>query len=77
MTSSEQQEFLSDNAQLFEDNPNLLAAVRTGNMSVLRQAMENSSFSQMVQSQIADIEKQLAIERSRKGTDAYNEAYVE
>ena len=77
MTSSEQEEFLSDNVQLFENNPNLLAAVRTGNMSVLRQAMENSSFSQMVHKQIADIEKQLDIERSRKGTDAYNEAYVE
>ena len=77
MSSADQASFLSENAKLFEDNPELYRAFQTGDFAKIEQALKNSkSLQDDVAAQIKTINSQLAIEEARVG-DARNEALIQ
>jgi hypothetical protein len=78
MTASEQSEFMSENAHLFEgkNGEDLLAALESGNFKEMERLLKESD---AMQKQIEDtlkwIDTELSVEEAKIG-DARNEAYI-
>lgn len=70
MSSSDQGSFLSENAELFKNNPELYRAFQTGDLSKIEMALQGSEALQRdIQEKIRTINSQLAIEEARLGED--------
>ena len=77
MTRTEQQDFISSNAEIFQDNQGLLNAVETGNFAKIKAALQqNEALTNKINTQLQNVQTQLAIERARTG-NARNDTYVQ
>jgi len=70
MSAADQASFLSENAKLFKDNPDLYRAFQTGDFAKIEQALRNTkSLQDDIAQQIKVINSQLAIEEARADAD--------
>ena len=76
MSKAEQTQFLNDNAELFNNNADLLEAFESGNYQAIEEALKNSdALQEQVKDRIAEIEQEIALEKA-KLTEDQNTAYI-
>lgn len=77
MSETDRSEFISSNSKYFQDNPELLTAIETGDYNKIEAALRNSdTLKAQIQQQIAQIERELEVEMARTGADR-DEAYIQ
>ena len=76
MSAADQGSFLSENAELFKNNPKLYRAFQTGDLAAIEEALrsrdadgELTTLQKDVQQQIRTLNSQLAVERARSEKD--------
>ena len=77
MSETERSEFISSNSKYFQDNPELLSAMETGDYNTIESALRGSeTLTTQIRQQIAQIDRELEVEMARTG-DQYDAAYIE
>ena len=77
MSETERSEFISSNSKYFQDNPELLSAIETGDYNTIEAALRGSeTLTTQIQQQIAQIDRELEVEMARTG-DQYDATYIE
>ena len=77
MSETEKSEFINTNSGLFQNNPDLLSAMESGDYNVIEAALRaNETLSTQITQQIAQIDRELAIEEARVGAQR-DEAYIQ
>lgn len=77
LSETEKSEFISSNSGLFQNNPELLTALESGDYNAIEAALRgNETLAKQIEQQISTIDRELAIEEARVG-EQRDEAYIQ